>query len=128
MRKYALDKAPLCDMFNFMKPKTYPTDMARMTHKGQDILELTEDQAREHLEKLLWPEGPVCPHCGSLNAGPLKGKTCRKGLYGCRDCRRQFTVTVGTIFEDSHLPLSKWIKAVHLMCSSKKGISALQLQ
>lgn len=99
------------------------------TQKGQSILNLTEDQAREHIEKLLWPDGqPVCRNCGSTNAYRMQGKTCRPGLCRCRDCKRQFTVTVGTIFEDSHLPLSTWVKAIHLMCSSKKGISALQLQ
>lgn len=92
-----------------------------------------EDAAREFLEKRLWPDGPVCPHCGLVNeaiklepAGDTKTHG-RKGLYQCA-CRKQFTVTVDTIFEDSHIPLHKWLLAVHLMCSSKKGISALQLQ
>jgi transposase-like protein len=93
-----------------------------------------DDAAREHLEKLIWPEGPVCPHCGvigeSTKLEPKEGgKThARKGLYQCNGCREQFTVTVGTIFEDSHIPLHKWLLAFHLMCSSKKGVSALQLQ
>lgn len=98
------------------------------TQKGQNILEMTEDQAREHIEKLLWPNGAACRHCGSVDVYKMQGKTCRPGLYRCRDCEKQFTVTVGTIFEDSHLPLAKWVKAIHLMVSSKKGISALQLQ
>lgn len=98
------------------------------TQKGQSVLNLTDEQAREHVEKLLWPNGePVCRHCGSVNAYRMQGKSCRPGLCRCRDCKKQFTVTVGTIFEDSHLPLSTWVKAIHLMCSSKKGISALQL-
>lgn len=98
------------------------------TQKGQSVLNLTEDEARAHVEKLLWPNGePVCRHCGSVNAYRMQGKSCRPGLCRCRDCKKQFTVTVGTIFEDSHLPLSTWVKAIHLMCSSKKGISALQL-
>lgn len=91
-----------------------------------------EDAAREHLEKLLWPDGPVCPHCGVISeATKLESKaesSTRKGVYQCNGCRKQFTVTVGTIFEDSHIPLHKWLAAFHLMCSSKKGISALQLQ
>jgi transposase-like protein len=99
------------------------------TQKGQNILNLDENQAREHIEKLLWPDGqPVCPHCESGdNAYRMQGKSCRPGLCRCRKCQKQFTVTVGTIFEDSHLPLSLWIKAIHLMTSSKKGMSSLQL-
>jgi transposase-like protein len=101
----------------------------KRTQKGQAILNINEEQAREHVERLLWPDGkPVCRHCGSVNAYRMSGKSIRPGLCRCRDCEKQFTVTVGTIFEDSHLPLSTWIKAFHLMCSSKKGISALQLQ
>jgi transposase-like protein len=95
-----------------------------------------EDAAREHLEKLLWPKGPVCPHCGVIeNIYKLESKPgtkaenkMRKGVYKCGGCRKQFTVTVNTIFSDSHIPLHKWLAAFHLMCSSKKGISALQLQ
>jgi transposase-like protein len=87
-----------------------------------------EDAAREHLEKLLWPGGPICPHCGIIGeAFKLNGKTTRKGLWKCSACREPFTVTVGTIFEDSKIPLHKWLLAIHLMCSSKKGISAHQL-
>jgi len=99
------------------------------SQRGQDLQDLTEDQAREHLEALLWPDGqPVCRHCGSVDAYRMQGKSCRPGLCRCRDCKKQFTVTVGTIFEGSHIPLRKWVRAFHLMCSSKKGISALQLQ
>jgi len=99
------------------------------TQKGQHLADLTDDQAREYIENLLWPDGePICRHCGSVNAYRMQGKTCRPGLCRCRDCKKQFTVTVGTIFEDSHVPLRKWVRAFHLMCSSKKGISALQLQ
>jgi len=99
------------------------------TQRCQDLQDLTEEQARSHIESLLWPNGePVCPHCGSVNAYRMRGKSCRDGLCRCRDCKKQFTVTVGTIFEDSHVALRKWVRAFHLMCSSKKGISALQLQ
>jgi transposase-like protein len=98
------------------------------TQKGQELPELTEQEARSHLESLLWPNGPVCAHCGATNVYRMRGLTVRAGLHRCRSCKKTFTVTVGTIFEDSHIPLSKWIKAFHLMCSSKKGISALQLQ
>ncbi len=93
-----------------------------------EISEFTEEQAREYLESVLWPDGPVCPHCQSKNGVRLNGKATRPGLCKCRDCRKQFTVTMGTIFEDSHIPLRKWLLAFHLMCSSKKGISAKQLQ
>ena len=87
------------------------------------------DAARAHLEKLLWPEGPVCPHCGVCDEATLmKGKTTRAGLYQCNACREPFTVTIGTIFEDSKIPLYKWVLGMHLMAASKKGISALQLQ
>ncbi|RYZ14154.1 MAG: IS1595 family transposase [Alphaproteobacteria bacterium] len=85
--------------------------------------------ARAHLEKLLWPQGPVCPHCGVVDEATLmKGKTTRAGLYNCRACDEPFTVTVGTIYEDSKIPLHKWVLGTHLMAASKKGISAAQLQ
>lgn len=94
-----------------------------------------EDAAREQLEKLIWPNGPVCPHCSfdkayRLESKPESKNKVRPGLYKCArpECRKTFTVTVGTIFEDSHIPLHKWLAAIHLMCASKKGISALQLQ
>jgi transposase-like protein len=87
-----------------------------------------EDKARKHLEKLRWPNGPFCPHCGeSEKITKLKGKSHRSGLYQCNSCRQHFTVTVGTLFEDSHIPLNKWLLAFHLMAASKKGISAHQL-
>lgn len=88
--------------------------------------------AREHMEAVRWPNGPVCPHCGCFGetAHRLEGKkqSHRTGLYYCRACREQFTVTVGMICEHSHIPLHKWVLAFHLMGASKKGISALQLQ
>lgn len=88
-----------------------------------------EDAARAHLEALLWPEGPVCPHCGTVDeATAMKGKSHRKGLYNCRACDQPFTVTIGTVFESSHIPLHKWVYGMHLMACSKKGVSALQLQ
>jgi transposase-like protein len=90
---------------------------------------LTEDQARETIESILWPNGPVCPHCGAVeNVTRLQGKAHRPGVFQCNNCHGQFTVTVGTIFEDSHIPLRKWLMAFALLCSAKKGISALQLQ
>lgn len=92
------------------------------------------DLARELLEKMRWPNGAACPHCGGCDpykitpsGASTKARTTRKGLYKCRACRRQFTVTVGTVFEDSHIPMNKWLQAIYLLCSSKKGISAHQL-
>jgi len=84
------------------------------------------DAAREELERTLWPNGPVCPRCGGMERiTVVKGG--RAGLYRCGPCKRQFTVTVGTVFESSHVPLNLWLQAVYLMCSSKKGISSHQL-
>ena len=86
------------------------------------------DKAREYLESTRWAKGVVCSHCGSLGKHyKLEGKAHRPGVYKCCGCRKQFTVRVGTIFEDSKLPLSKWMMAMHLMTSSKKGISSHQI-
>lgn len=87
-----------------------------------------EDAARAHFEAIRWPEGRVCPHCGVVGESTLmKGKSTRPGLYKCRPCRKPFTATMGTVYERSHIPLHKWLLATHLMCSSKKGMSAMQL-
>jgi len=90
----------------------------------------TPDKARQHLEAVRWPNGPICPHCGSLskNHYALQGKAHRSGLWKCKDCRKQFSVTVGTVFERSKVPLHQWMQAVYLICSSKKGCSSHQLQ
>ena len=100
------------------------------------------DKAREHLEGLRWPNGPVCPHCGARDGmvarvettgkktkAPKSGKhrPPRAGLCYCNSCKEQFTVQVGTVLEKSHIPLHKWLAAFYLMCSSKKGYSAHQL-
>ena len=85
-----------------------------------------EQAARAHLEALQWPDGPICPHCGTIDrASQIAGG--RKGLWFCNACRMQFSVTVGTVFERSKVPLNTWLYANHLLCSSKKGISAHQL-
>lgn len=89
-----------------------------------------EEAARAHYEALRWPDGPICPHCGTINnAVKLAGKSTRKGLYKCREkeCRKPFTATMGSIFEKSHIPLHKWLLATHILCASKKGVSAHQL-
>jgi transposase-like protein len=91
---------------------------------------IDEIAARKHLERLLWPEGPMCPHCGNIDPSrihKLQGKSTRPGVYKCRECEKPFTVTVGTVFADSKVPLHKWVYATHLLTSSKKGISAHQL-
>jgi transposase-like protein len=86
------------------------------------------EAARKHLETQVWPNGPVCPHCGvEGDHYKLEGKSTRPGLYKCSDCREPFTVTVGTVFERSKIPLNKWLLAVYLLCSSKKGMSSHQL-
>lgn len=87
-----------------------------------------DDKAREYLERLRWPNGPVCPHCGIEGKHyQLEGKAHRPGVWKCHMCREQFTVTVGTVFERSKIPLNKWLLAVYLLCSSKKGMSSHQL-
>jgi len=88
-----------------------------------------EEAARKQLEALRWPNGAECPHCGGTERNVLlQGKATRPGLYFCGDCRTQFTVTVGTVFERSKVPLNKWLLVTHLMCASKKSISAKQIE
>jgi transposase-like protein len=89
-----------------------------------------EVAAYDYVESYLWPTGPVCPKCGNCDAakiGKLKGKTTRIGLRKCYECRKPFTVKMGTIFEDSHAPMTIWLQVIYLMCSSKKGISTRQI-
>jgi transposase-like protein len=94
----------------------------------------SDDTAREYLELILWPHGAVCPHCKNADAKRIykiqanPAKKIRAGLHRCAECNKEFTVTIGTIFEDSHIPLRKWLVAAYMICSSKKGISSLQLQ
>jgi transposase-like protein len=84
--------------------------------------------ARAHFESILWPNGPFCPHCGAVDGlTRLQGKSHRSGLLQCNACKGHFTVTNGSIMERSHVPLSKWALAFHLMAASKKGVSAHQL-
>ncbi len=87
-----------------------------------------ETKAREWLEARLWPDGPICPKCGTVGEATLmQGESHRPGLYQCNACREPFTVTVGTLYERSKVPLHKWLAATHLMMASKKGMSALQI-
>jgi transposase-like protein len=97
----------------------------------QQVVRWTDEECREYLERMRWPDGPRCPKCGAEEPWKIERKTPSKNavrtLYRCRACKRQFTATVGTIFEDSKIPLSKWFAAIYLMCASKKGISAHQI-
>ena len=87
-----------------------------------------EKSAFRFVERNIWPDGRICPHCGVLGeSGALKGKSTRYGVYKCYACRKPFTVKVGTIFEASHVPLHKWLQAIFLLSSSKKGMSSNQL-
>src|SRR4051812_22757497 len=87
-----------------------------------------ETAAYAYVEARIWRNGRVCPHCGVIDrSGLLKGKSTRIGVYKCYACRKPFTVKIGTIFEDSHVPLHIWLQAFVLMCASKKGISSNQL-
>jgi transposase-like protein len=89
----------------------------------------TEVAAFAYVEAALWPNGPVCPHCGeTAKVGRLNGKTTRPGLHKCYACKQPFTVRMGTIFESSHLPLHLWLQVIHLFCASKKGIATRQIQ
>ena len=114
---------------------------AKQTNQGDDLILMSimqrfsaEEAARAYIEALRWPNGPVCPHCGNADASRIykvaanAGKKIRAGLYKCAECSDQFTVTVGTVMEDSHIPLNKWLVAFYIMCASKTQVSALQLQ
>lgn len=98
--------------------------------KLTDPIYTDANKAREHLEKIQWPHGPVCPHCGNVDAAritKLQGKSTRPGVYKCKECAKPFTVTVGTVLERSHIPLNVWLAASALMAASKNGVSAHQL-
>lgn len=87
-----------------------------------------EAAAYRFLEGLIWPDGPVCPHCGGFERNSkMKGQSTRIGMYKCYQCRKPFRVTVGTVFESSHVPLHKWLQAMSFLCSSKKGMSSNQM-
>jgi len=100
-----------------------------MTANLQNPIFTDETKAREWLEARVWPNGPVCPHCGATgdDVTELQGKAHRPGLYQCSQCREQFTVTVKTVFERSKVPLSKWLAALFMLTASKKGVSAHQI-
>ena len=93
-----------------------------------EAAQLSEGEALEYLEKIRWPNGPICPHCGSRKSTKLNGTAHRPGVIQCNECRDQYTVTVGSVMESTHIDLNKWILAFHLMYSDKKGISRMQLK
>jgi transposase-like protein len=101
-----------------------------MSANLQNPIFTDEAKAREWLETRIWPNGPSCPHCGNADQARITGmhgKVHRAGLYQCNECREQFTVTVGTVFERSKIPLTKWLTALFLLCCSKKGMSTHQM-
>ena len=111
--------------------KYKPPEFDRISEMAAiDVGRLTEDEARAMLESIRWPEGPTCPHCGSKDHTRIESQaqSVRDGLIQCNECRRQFTVTVGTVMQGSHITLRQWVQAFHSMSSHKKGVSALQLQ
>lgn len=111
------------------KPASDDLTLMKIMHRFS-----TEEAARDYFEKQRWPNGPVCPHCGNADKARVykvttnTSKKIRAGLYKCAECNDQFTVTVGTVMEDSHIPLNKWLIAFYIMCASKTQVSALQLQ
>ena len=101
--------------------------MSRLTDLTNPIFTDAE-AARVHFEAIRWPNGAYCPYCGVFDrVAPLGGKSMGPGWYNCKDCRKKFTAGVGTIYERSHIPMTKWLLATHLMCASKKGLSAHQM-
>jgi transposase-like protein len=117
-----------------MKTKSMLPTPENLTLDGIQQRFGTDEAARKYLEEIRWPNGIVCPHCKNADQDKFweiktnTKKSIRAGLRQCVECKKQFTVTVGTIFEDSHIPLRKWLVAWYLLCSSKKGISSLQIQ
>ncbi len=97
----------------------------------KDVAFTDDDKAREVFEAIRWPEGPFCPHCGNsdqLRIAKAQGTPRRAGLYYCAECKRHFTVTVGTAMDHSRIPLSKWLLAIHLMSASGTTVSARTLE
>src|SRR5829696_2601288 len=100
--------------------------------EAQNPIFTNEDAAREALEAVRWPDGPICPHCGNADGDQIakvegKKRSHRPGLYYCNECKGQFTVTVGSVFERSKVPLTKWWMAAHMMNSGKNGVSAHEI-
>lgn len=105
--------------------------MANRRVSYSNLLRWTEKDCRAYLEHIRWPDGPVCPRCGAGDPYRITRRTRTKNkvqsLYKCKECKRQYTVTVGTIFEGSKIPLRKWFAAVYIMCAFKRGISAYEV-
>jgi transposase-like protein len=102
--------------------------MAEHRISYSNLLRWTEQDCREFLEHVRWPEGPLCPHCGARDPYRITRRSRTKNkvqsLFKCKECKKQFTVTVGTIFEGSKIPLRKWFAAIYIMCAFRRGISA----
>jgi hypothetical protein len=119
-----------------IKPDDSPIELTPPDLTLDQIMQrfATDETAREYLEMIRWPNGPVCSHCGNAKPdriyeiAPNPAKKIRPGLRECAECGEQFTVTIGTIFESSKIPLRKWLVAWYMLCTSKKGIAALQIQ
>lgn len=116
---------------------TYPSEnrllsvnVRKFAMNLMQITLLTEEEARLYIESILWPDGPICPHCGNGNSNiyQLKGKSTRPGLYKCGACSKPFTIRVKSIMQRTHIGFRVWAVAFHLICSAKKGMSALRLQ
>lgn len=133
---YALDKTLVRFMLAIM---TSPKQAAKPEADDLTLMKImqrfsTEESARGYFEAMRWPNVPVCPHCGNCDrarvyaVAPNTEKKIRAGLYKCAECKGQFTVTMGTVMEDSHIPLNKWLIAFYIICASKTQVSALQLQ
>ena len=122
-----------CDHVHMTKKSMLPTPENLTLDEIQSRFG-TDEAARAYLEEIRWPHGIICPHCKNADQSKFwtikanAKKSIRAGLRQCVACKKQFTCTVGTIFEDSHIPLRKWLVAWYLLCSSKKGISSLQIQ
>jgi len=86
-----------------------------------------EAEAYRCVERQVWPDGPICPKCGSARVGKMAGSSTRFGTYKCYRCRKPFTVKIGTLFESSHVPLHKWLRAIYLLSSSRRGVASNQL-
>jgi transposase-like protein len=107
-----------------------PTDdkpKNRWKNRGTTLASIAEAVPIAFVERLRWPDGSICVHCGHTKSYRLNGASCRPGLRKCAKCRKKFTVRIGTIFEDSHIPLRHWLLAIHQICAGKKGVSAHQI-
>lgn len=122
------DAVPAKPLLRTVATGMKPVKPATGDHSAEDLRAI-ELRAIEIVERHHWPDGPVCPHCGTgEKIYRITGRTARLGLLKCSRCRKQFTVRAGTLFEGSHIPLWKWLIAIYMMCSYSKGVTASQVQ